>query len=464
MTAEVNKEKMAEIRAEILSRVRPTDAEKTKLETVRQGIINDIVRIAQEQNQCDIIPLSVGSAERNTWLHGNHDIDVFISYPEDVPFAEFHERSHALLMEMAKTGDTWEDRHSEHPYIHIKKEGFEVDLVPCFRVKSGAEIKSAVDRTPFHCAFIKENINGLEEDVLMLKQFMKGTGVYGSEVRTGGFSGYLTEILTIHYNGFEGVLRNASKWKYGTVIDLVGHQTLEHEHPLTVVDPTDPKRNVAAALSLTKFALFIDRARSFMKNPDVSYFTPKTYSPLSKESFEQLTKKRGTELIGISFKTPPKAEDTLYPQLFRMEKSLEELLTRNEFTVVNSFSWSEEEGTSIVFVELLDATLPPLQKRVGPPVWNESNAETFCKKYKNSPSTFSFAIENERYVAEIPRKYKTAEYLIEDMIFKEAALGRHVRDSMKDGYEILREEEIAKIQSENFWKFMNEKLTARIDP
>lgn len=464
MTADSKKEKIAEIKDEILKRVRPTAEEKTKLESVRKGIIDDIVRIAQEQGQCDIIPLSVGSAERSTWLHGNHDIDVFISYPEDIPFDEFHDRSHKILMEMAKTGDTWEDRHSEHPYIHITKEGFEVDLVPCFRVKSGAEIKSAVDRTPFHCAYIKENIRGLEEDVLILKQFMKGVGVYGSEVRTGGFSGYLTEILIIHYGGFENVLTRAADWKCGVVIDLANHQTLEHDHPLVVVDPTDPKRNVSAALSLTKFALFIDRARSFMKNPSPDYFTPKEYPPMSSEEFEKMMAKRGTEMIGISFQTPPKAEDTLYPQLFRMEKSLEELLERNEFTIVNTFSWSEEGEKSIVFIELLDAELPPLQKRAGPPVWNESNAETFCKKYKNNPNTFSFAIENERYVAEVPRKYKTAEYLIEDLIFKEAALGRHIRDSMKTGYDVLREKEIMEIKSESFWKFMNEKLTAQIEP
>lgn len=464
MTADSKKEKIAEIKDEILKRVRPTAEEKTKLESVRKSIIDDIVRIAQEQGQCDILPLSVGSAERNTWLHGSHDIDVFISYPEDIPFDEFYHRSHRLLMEMAKTGDTWEDRHSEHPYIHIRKEGFEVDLVPCFRVKSGADIKSAVDRTPFHCAYIKENIRGLEEDVLVMKQFMKGIGVYGSEVRTGGFSGYLTEILTIYYGGFESVLEHAAHWKYGVVIDLADHRSLEHDHPLVVVDPTDPKRNVAAALSLTKFAQFIDRARSFMKNPDADYFTPKEYPPMPAAEFEKIMTVRGTELIGISFQTPPKAEDTLYPQLFRMEKSLEDLLARNEFTVVNTFSWSDENGESIVFTELLSAALPPLQKRIGPPVWNESNAETFCKKYKNNPDTFSFAIENERYVAEIPRKYKTAEDLIEDLIFKEAALGRHVRDSMKKGYSILREKEIMNIQSESFWKFMNEKLTAQIEP
>lgn len=464
MTADSKKEKIAEIKDGILKRVRPTAEEKTKLESVRKSIMDDIVRIAREQGQCDILPLSVGSAERNTWLHGSHDIDVFISYPEDIPFDEFHHRSHKLLMEMAKTGDTWEDRHSEHPYIHIQKEGFEVDLVPCFRVKSGAEIKSAVDRTPFHCAYIKENIRGLEEDVLVLKQFMKGVGVYGSEVRTGGFSGYLTEILTIYYGGFESVLEHAAHWKYGVVIDLADHQSLEHDHPLVVVDPTDPKRNVAAALSLTKFALFIDRARSFMKNPSSDYFTPKEYPPMSADQFEKKMTTRGTKMIGLSFQTPPKAEDTLYPQLFRMEKSLEELLGRNEFTVVNTFSWSEENGESIVFIELLNAELPPLQKRTGPPVWNENNAQTFCQKYKNNPNTFSFTIENERYVAEVPRKYKTAEYLIEDLIFKEAALGRHVRDSMKNGYEVLREKEIMKIQSESFWRFMNEKLTAQIEP
>jgi len=454
---------LKKIREEILLLVRPTDAEKTKLETVRQQIIADIVRIAELQEQCEIVPVSVGSAERSTWLHGSHDIDIFISYPEELTFEEFHEKSRKLLAEMAKTGDSWEDRHSEHPYIHIQKDGFEVDLVPCFRVKSGAEIKSAVDRTPFHCAFIKENIKGLEEDVLMLKQFMKGVGVYGSEVRTGGFSGYLTEILTIYYGGFENVLQKAAEWKAGTVIDLAGHQALDHDHPLVAVDPTDPKRNVAAALSLTKFSIFIDRARSFLKKPSKDYFMKKEYPPLSDKEYAELMKVRGTKMVGISFKTPQKAEDTLYPQLFRFEKSMEELLVRNEFTVLNTFSWSDDTK-SIIFIEMTETELPPLQKRVGPPVWNESNAESFCKKYKNKPETFSFSIEEERYVAEVPRKYRTAEQLITDMIFKEAALGRHVRDSVKEGYCLMRENDIQKIKNVEFWKFMNEKLTAQIDP
>jgi len=43
-----------------------------------------------------------------------------------------------------------------------------------------------------------------------LKQFMKGIGVYGSELRRRGFSGYLTELLVINYGSFLGVLKEAS--------------------------------------------------------------------------------------------------------------------------------------------------------------------------------------------------------------------------------------------------------------
>jgi tRNA nucleotidyltransferase (CCA-adding enzyme) len=452
----------SELENQILSQIRPTAEEKAALKTVQQEIIADILKFAKELKQHDIVPIPVGSAERETWLCGNHDIDVFISYPQDTSFEEFKKKSHSILMKMAKTGDSWEDRHSEHPYIHIKKKGFDIDIVPCFRVKSGADIKSAVDRTPFHCAYIQEKVNGLQDDVLLLKQFMKGIGVYGSEVKTGGFSGYLTEILVIYYNGFENVLKNAAAWKAGETIDLEKHQSIGHEHPLVVADPTDPKRNVAAALSLTKFSLFVDRARAYLKAPSQDFFVKKEYPPLSKTDFSHLMKKRGTRLIGIAFETPKKADDTLYPQLFRLEKSLEELFQKNEFVVMNTCSWAEEE--SIILVELLADELPPIQKRYGPPVWNIENADAFCQKYQNNPDVYSFSIENERYVAEIPRKYQTGKQLIEETIIKEAALGKHVRESIKNGYRILLQKEIESIKNVSFWKFMNEKLTAQIEP
>ena len=189
----------------------------------------------------------VGSAARGTWISGTHDLDIFITFPEDTSREELEEFGLSIAREIAKDADRSEERYAEHPYINMRYMDFDVDLVPCFRVSSPDSIKSAVDRTPFHNEFIKQNISGLENDVLLLKQFMRGGGVYGSELRTQGFSGYLTELLVIHYGSFENVLGSACDWKPNLVIDIKEHGLLKHTDPLIVVDPTDPKRNVAAA-------------------------------------------------------------------------------------------------------------------------------------------------------------------------------------------------------------------------
>ncbi|MDV0447749.1 hypothetical protein MsAg5_16620 [Methanosarcinaceae archaeon Ag5] len=450
----------SQIRAQVLPKIRPSDAERTKLEAVKAELLETICKTAEMFGEDDIVPISVGSAERSTWLSGNHDIDLFVSYPEDVSRQDMETRSRRLLMEVAKSGDSWEDRHSEHPYIHITKGGFEVDLVPCFRVKSASDIKSAVDRTPFHCCFIKERIPGKQDDVLLLKQFMKSSGVYGSEVRNGGFSGYLTELLVIWYGSFEDVLKNAASWRFGQTIDIMGHQTLAHEDPLVVIDPTDPKRNVAAALSLTRFAQFINAAQRYMKNPSAEFFVKKEYAPLPVAEFKNIMKKRGTEWVGVAFDAPQKADDTLYPQLFRLENSLGEILTVNDFAVMNTHAFAGDK--CIILVELMSRMLPPLQRRVGPPVWAADNAQSFYGKYKDADETFTLKIKNEYLVAEIVRKYQTAESLIADKILKEAALGRHVRAAVSDGYQIIGLDEICQIQDPAFWKWMNEKLTKQI--
>ena len=87
--------------------------------------------------------------------------------------------------------------------------------MPCYRVASGAEIRSAVDRTPFHTRYIRERIAPFVDDVLLLKQFAKAGGVYGSDQMTEGFAGYLCELLILHYGGFLPLVRAGARWKPG---------------------------------------------------------------------------------------------------------------------------------------------------------------------------------------------------------------------------------------------------------
>ena len=191
----------------MLNRVRPTPHERSKLRKAADEILSKIVELAGSRGIA-CLPLLVGSVSRSTWLAGDHDLDIFLAVPEDADLAE--------ALELARSvAPVHEEKYAEHAYVHAKINGFDVDLVPCYLMRDATRIKSAVDRTPFHTKYVSERIKGLEDEGLLLKQFMKGVGVYGSELKVGGFSGYLSELLVLRYGSFSAVLESASSWRPG---------------------------------------------------------------------------------------------------------------------------------------------------------------------------------------------------------------------------------------------------------
>ncbi|MDF1534713.1 MAG: CCA tRNA nucleotidyltransferase, partial [Methanosarcinaceae archaeon] len=328
------------IRSTILKKIKPTADERTLLSTVADELIEKINSTAFTKNIPGVSAKLVGSAARGTWISGTHDLDIFITFPEETSREELEEFGLSIAREIAKDAERSEERYAEHPYINMRYRDFDVDLVPCFRVSSADKIKSAVDRTPFHNEFIQQNINGLEDDVLLLKQLMRGGGVYGSELRTQGFSGYLTELLVIHYGSFGKVLDSACNWKPKLVIDIKEHSSLKHPDPLVVVDPTDPKRNVAAALSLDNFSRFIDISRSFIQDPTEEMFFPPPALELTDHEFIERLNMRKSAIVAVVFKTPDVVDDILYPQLYKMEQATAALLEDYDFTIIKTGSWA----------------------------------------------------------------------------------------------------------------------------
>jgi tRNA nucleotidyltransferase (CCA-adding enzyme) len=77
-----------------------------------------------------------------------------------------------------------EKRFAEHPYIRGDFKGYHVEIIPCYLVENGSKHISAVDRTPFHDSFVKKNLGNRQSEVRLLKQFMKGIGCYGAEIRS----------------------------------------------------------------------------------------------------------------------------------------------------------------------------------------------------------------------------------------------------------------------------------------
>ncbi|MBP5785384.1 MAG: CCA tRNA nucleotidyltransferase, partial [Methanobrevibacter sp.] len=246
----------------ILNELRPTPEEIEAVNETTEKVIDFINELCKKED-IDAKANAVGSVAKNTWLRGKSDIDIFISFPIDTDMDDLKEKGLDIAY---KTNDALNGNASEHyashPYLTCDIDGFEVDIVPCYAIEEGQSIISAVDRTILHTRYIQKHLSKEQEDeVLLLKKFMDAVGTYGSEFKTGGFAGYLCELLILNYGTFDATIRAAQNWKRHTVIDLEDFGTagnpLFKDDPLVFIDPTDKNRNVGAALRIERFVDFI---------------------------------------------------------------------------------------------------------------------------------------------------------------------------------------------------------------
>lgn len=440
---------LEDIFCEVLARVKPGCEDAAYLHDVAVEVMAHLNTEAKNM-ELDVYAIHVGSSARNTWLRGTKDIDIFLMFPPDTPREKLE--SSGLLLAKTLTGK-YEEKYAEHPYIKTKYRGLEVDLVPCYRVSDASKIQSAVDRSPFHNKYVQMHIDGLYDEARLLKQFTRGVGVYGSELKTQGFSGYLCELLIIKYGSFMEVIKAGAGFRRGRVIDLEGHidRSVEHPEPLIVIDPVDPKRNVASALSEQKFYEFIDACRRFLSNPSIDFFFRPPERPIDRGELEDLLAKRGTLLIAVTFEAPGVVEDTLYPQLRRVEDSLVKLLERHEFKAYRSGVWSDMSVCAIV-LEMVVWELPDLERHMGPPVEEREHSEKFRQKYEDA------YVMGDRYVVDIPRRYIAAEELIKGK-FATIGLGKNVSQTIRQGFSIVNGTDVLRL-GEEFSKFLRSFLRA----
>jgi tRNA nucleotidyltransferase (CCA-adding enzyme) len=434
----------------VLDRVRPGQPDRKRIADTSASIIARVEDLAIARG-LPLRAMLVGSAARGTWLSGDHDLDIFLAVPP--------EESLAAALDVARiAAPHYEEKYAEHAYIHARMDGFEVDLVPCYLVDDASHLKSAVDRTPFHTIYVSRKIAGKEDDVLLLKQFMKGVGVYGSELKVGGFSGYLAELLVLSYGSFAEVLGAASLWRPGLRLDLEGHGTERHNEPLTMVDPVDPKRNVAAALTLDRMLQFAVAARSFLAEPNIDFFFPPPLTPLSDEQIIAELNRRETMPILIDFAAPDVVEDVLYPQLRKAEGSIGALLERNGFCMLHS-DVSTYRDRAVMLFEMQVWQLSKACRRIGPPAWEAEHVARFLTAH---PRPFSGPyIAGGKVVVEEARQHTSARDLLSCQIAN-LSLGKHLHASICEGHDIYVGQEILGIKDEGFRVFLAHFFSARV--
>lgn len=413
----------------VLERIRPQDRDRNHINSVARRLVAAVDRSGIAEG------MVVGSVARNTWLNGDRDLDIFMLFDPSLPRDELEKKGLALARTIASAyGNKFQEKYAEHPYINALIEELDVDLVPCYRVASPHQIQSAVDRTPFHTRYINERIGPCTDDVLLLKQFAKSGGFYGSDQMTEGFAGYLCELLVYYYKGFTPLLKAASHWKKYTVIDIEKIAEKEFEDPLVVIDPVDPKRNVAASVSPSQKFSFVEMARGYLEKPSEGFFTQLEEHGLSREELIQILCDRGTFLYCIVTRTPSLIPDIVVPQLRKSTTAIRGLLERNGF-VVNRADCCMQDLQSMMIFELMVDRLPAVHRHVGPPVWEIDNTKKFFAKKRTRLYAGPF-IEGENYIVEIPRRHTHARTLLSSQEILQTNLGKHIKLSLEEGWEI----------------------------
>lgn len=380
----------------------------------------------------DATPMFVGSAAKGTFLR-NTDLDLFLMFPEGFPKKEM-ERLGLKAGEDILGGIRM---FAEHPYTRGEYQGIEVDMVPCYAIKSTERLLTSVDRTPFHTHYVRDNADdSMKNQIRLLKQFMKGIGAYGAEPNRRGFSGYMCELLAMHYGGFRKAVEAASQWREGVTI-TPGKKGAPMVAPIIMYDPVDPRRNVASAVHIDTLALFIFACKSYLEKPDERFFFPKEREPLSRDELRAINEKHGTKLISVMFERPEANEDNLHSQVWKTSYALAKKLDAFTFNVLR-FAHDMDGGRIAIIFELERDVLSETHKHVGPPVWVKSS-DRFLDKWRDNEHGEPF-IEDGAWKVIAERPYVSAE----DMLEEEAAIsgmGREIDPStmtILDHYATLR--------------------------
>ncbi len=394
----------------VLSRIKPDAAE---IRRISEAVRNVIARAADYASSnfppgIRVEPTLVGSVSKNTFLR-NPDVDVFVKFPDNVTRKELEK--YGIAMGMAILDEPFL-KYAEHPYVRGKSNNVAIDLVPCYSIRDSSARMSAVDRTPFHTEFINRTMSESQRDhVRLLKQFFKGTGVYGAEAKTHGFSGYLCELLVLAYRDFRSVVEAASAWDYGTVIippgASLGDRLRDADSCLIVPDPVDRERNVAAALEKDSFALSVLASRSYLNKPGLNFFFPpqEHLAPLSKIRDE--LERSGHGILMIKLPRPDIMEDNLYPQLNKAVKNVSVLLNSHGFDVNRTLGYA---GADIkLLFETVHRQHPSKWVRAGPFGWSP-NAQNFIAKHKSGGGDI-FVAEG-RLHSETGKEFRTPEMLL----------------------------------------------------
>ena len=378
----------------ILDKIKPSIKEEEKLRNEINLLLNDLKKSLKNAS------ISVGgSIAKGTWLKDDHDIDIFIKFN----YNQYKNKDISKILEKSLRRFEFTRQHGSRIYYQIKRNNLTYELVPVLETKKIDKILNVMDISPLHTNYvIKNTTQKLRDEIRIAKSFFKANNLYGAETHKKSFSGYAIEVLVIHFNGFNNLLKATSKWKTLEIIDPKRYYSNKEEiirllnkskltSPLILIDPVQKDRNITAVLSVKNFTEFKKLAKQYLKTKSEKFF-------IKNEII--INKLKGHIIIEII----PKNMSTNVLS-GKISKSLEHIKNHldNEGFVLANYGWKWDTKVYFWF-KLKKESLSKFKKHFGPKLDDKINLQKFRDRWKHT----RILVESKRVFVHAPRRFTNA--------------------------------------------------------
>ncbi len=416
----------------VLKRITPTDAERDEVKSLVSALESQANGVLESINVPGRAAVQ-GSIAKDTYLAGDRDVDCFLLLDPSVEIERLESITEAVGEVVLESS---QKKYAQHPYLVGTRDGAQVDLVPAYAVASASDKMSAVDRTPFHTAWVAAHLDGAARNhVRLAKQWLKGVGCYGADTATAGFSGYLVEVLIGRFKTFPAFVEWLARSATPRRISLGDDHVDDEVSLLVVVDPVDAARNCAAAVGEDTLLRATQAARTYLADSQEAFFWPAPPRAESAETLNTHLSSHRQTWLGLELTPTTDRLDIVLPQFQKASRMLGDTLQRAGFPVraVDVRVGHDESGTERVGIQWLldDVTLPERRLHQGPDAETQPNADRFRKKWETHKDTVGpvHAEAGRLQVEVLVRQRRAHERLAADL--PNIPLGKHVKNALK---------------------------------
>lgn len=394
----------------LINKITPSKKERENVNRVITSFFNKIKHKLKDAN-----PELGGSMAKDTWLAGDHDIDVFVKFP----YEEYKTKYISKILQERLKGIKYEVMHGSRDYLQVKQGKYLFELIPVLDIKHHSKHENITDISPLHAQYVKRN-NYDPIQIRIFKAFLKANNFYGAESYIKGFSGYIAELLIIYYNGFSNLITAASNWKNRTIIDMseyyknvnevLANLNKDKQSNLILIDPVQPNRNAAAALSEEKYFEFINLCKNYLRKPSKEYFELKDFN------LKKLKKKsKKNKLITFIINPLDGKPDVVGSKILKVFNYIKDNITNTGFSIIESkWQWKDK---ALLYYIVRNEKLSKYITHLGPYSKDLENVKKFKEKWKK------IYYDKDRVYVKIKRKNDTinkfAKSLLRDNYIKQ---------------------------------------------